>query len=130
MRACLLKFESIKNRNPIIFIVYYFTQKIFIVYHFMYVQFHVWFKFSISLTSLPSFISFYHRSVRLKVWGIRGLIVLPVFQLSTFINNFNDWITKLLPTNCLSVFDHFVGLARKGLGYSRVSNILFSKGAV
>ena len=23
--------------------------------------------------------------------------------------------TKLLPTNCLSVFDHFVGLVRKGL---------------
>ena len=24
-------------------------------------------------------------------------------------------ICRLLPTNCLSVFDHFVGLVRKGL---------------
>ena len=34
--------------------------------------------------------------------------------MSTF-KSFNPLIRPLLPTNCLSVFDHFVGLAPKGL---------------
>ena len=32
-----------------------------------------------------------------------------------FINPFNADSTKWSPTNCLSVFDHFMGLALKGL---------------
>ena len=32
-------------------------------------------------------------------------------------------IRRLLPKNCLSVFDHFVGLALKGLGL-RFQNII------
>ena len=33
----------------------------------------------------------------------------------------NQTIHRLLPTNCLSVFDHFVGLALKGLNNSKVN---------
>ena len=35
-------------------------------------------------------------------------------------------IRRLLPTNCLSVFDHFVGLALKGLSEYEQINFLFS----
>ena len=34
-------------------------------------------------------------------------------------------IRRLLPTNCLSVFDHFVGLALKGLISFKTSSRLF-----
>ena len=43
------------------------------------------------------------------------------FQLNPLSVNFTKWSNTLkqfvgnLPTNCLSVFDHFVGLALKGL---------------
>ena len=39
-------------------------------------------------------------------------------------------IPRLLPMNCLSVFDHFVGLARKGLtsyGYHKLNNFFSCK---
>ena len=32
-----------------------------------------------------------------------------------FKDDFNPLSTRLLPTNCLSMFDHFIGLALKGL---------------
>ena len=32
----------------------------------------------------------------------------------------SETIRQLLPTNCLSVFGHFVGLALKGLTYSGI----------
>ena len=36
-------------------------------------------------------------------------------------------IRRLLPTNCLSVFDHFVGLALKGLtSYKSTNYVLLS----
>ena len=34
-------------------------------------------------------------------------------------------IRRLLPTNCLSVFDHFVGLALKGLKELYINNVHF-----
>ena len=33
----------------------------------------------------------------------------------THSNNSNNWSANEQPTNCLSMFDHFVGLAVKGL---------------
>ena len=36
---------------------------------------------------------------------------------------YTQTIRRLLPTNCLSVFDHFVGLALKGLTILLVSNM-------
>ena len=45
----------------------------------------------------------------------------PYYILNSLIANFTKWSSTLnefvgkLPTNCLSVFDHFVGLAFKGL---------------
>ena len=33
----------------------------------------------------------------------------------------------ILPTNCLSVFDHFVGLARKGLNFLLNAILIFEK---
>ena len=34
-------------------------------------------------------------------------------------------IRQLLPTNCLSVYDHFVGLALKGLTSNSLNNKIF-----
>ena len=51
-----------------------------------------------------------------------------VFRINPFNANFTKWSNTLkqfvgnLPTNCLSVFDHFVGLALKGLTAFSISN--------
>ena len=37
-------------------------------------------------------------------------------NLTKFLNTLKQFVSKL-PTNCLSAFDHFVGLALKGLTY-------------
>ena len=48
--------------------------------------------------------------------------------------NFTKWSNTLkqfvgnLPTNCLSVFDHFVGLTLKGLTSYWTSGVYFTKG--
>ena len=39
------------------------------------------------------------------------------FPLNPLSANPTKWSNTLLPTNCLSVFDHFVGLALEGLKY-------------
>ena len=36
--------------------------------------------------------------------------------------NFTKWSNSNLPTNCLSVFDHFVGLVVRGLKFATSSN--------
>ena len=52
----------------------------------------------------------------------RQAIKLPPANISPLSANFTKWSNTLkqfvgnLPTNCLSVLDHFVGLALKGLG--------------
>ena len=49
------------------------------------------------------------------------MFLLNIFFLNPLSANFTKWSNTLkqfvgkLPTNCLSVFDHFGGLARKGL---------------
>ena len=54
-------------------------------------------------------------------WKNQSLKFLLTFNVNPLSANFTKWSITLkqfvgkLPTNCLSVFDHFVGLALKGL---------------
>ena len=66
---------------------------------------------------------FLQKSSIIDIW--QGLTYAFAYAILNFLNtNTTKWSKTLkqffgkLPTNCLSVFDHFVGLALKGLGFS------------
>ena len=70
---------------------------------------------------------------RVKPWPKCAQVYLSYFYFSNYFNplsaNFPKWSNTLkqfvgkFPTNCLSVFDHFVALARKGLTSKSKSKI-------
>ena len=72
-------------------------------------------------------VSFGTKSLRIqgpKVWNVLS------FRINTLSANVTKWSNTLkqfvgnLPTNCLSVFDHFVGLALKGLNPKKIFRLL------
>ena len=74
-----------------------------------------------------------------KIWAwnyVRELIIIIILPFSPLSANFTKWSNALnqfvgnLPTNCLSVFNHLVGLALKGLGTHVITEktSFFSKG--
>ena len=64
-------------------------------------------------------------------YTVKFVFLLVIHVLNSLSANFTKWSNTLkqfvtkLPTNCLSVFDHFVRLALKGLNVFNVSGILW-----
>ena len=56
----------------------------------------------------------------------KGRLNLLRANITKWSNTLKQFVAKL-PTNCLSVFDNFVGLAVKGLKFPRISWLIFTK---
>ena len=57
----------------------------------------------------------------LLYWGLQTLS--KDFQINPLSTKLTKWPNTLKELNCLSVFGHFVGLALKGLSYSKQKNV-------
>ena len=62
-----------------------------------------------------------------SIMGARNQLLNPLSgNLTKWSNTLKQFVGKL-PTNCLSVFDHFVGLALKGLIFKRSKKLIYGK---